>query len=194
MVVPFFSLQRAPGNVILKERLVGGLMLCCSLLILAGSVWLAWHVAREKRLDDAAFGKVAPTDSSHVYTDLEGNPFSLSSYRGKSVLVIAWASWCPQCAEQMDMIARIVPEVAPALPIIAINRKEDRGIIRDYLSIMGRHNALIYVIDVEDHFFKTSHGYAMPEYILYDAEGNERFRAHGTITPDELRQAVLPGV
>ena len=33
--------------------------------------------------------------------DIDGNETSLSSYRGKWVIVNYWATWCPPCIEEM---------------------------------------------------------------------------------------------
>ncbi len=37
-------------------------------------------------------------------TDLEGNPVSLSDYRGQVVLVNLWATWCPPCRAEMPTL------------------------------------------------------------------------------------------
>jgi thiol-disulfide isomerase/thioredoxin len=36
--------------------------------------------------------------------DLQGNPTSLASYRGKVVLVNNWATWCPPCKAEMPTL------------------------------------------------------------------------------------------
>lgn len=49
------------------------------------------------RMEKVQVGSVAP---DFTLPDAEGNPVSLSSFRGKYVLVDFWASWCPDCRKE----------------------------------------------------------------------------------------------
>lgn len=42
--------------------------------------------------------------------DQYGNSHSLSKYRGKTVLLIFWATWCPDCLEELPDIERLYQE------------------------------------------------------------------------------------
>jgi len=44
--------------------------------------------------------------ASHL-PDSEGNTVSLSSWRGKTVVVNFWATWCPPCREEMPGFSRL---------------------------------------------------------------------------------------
>ena len=33
--------------------------------------------------------------------DIEGNPVNISDFRGKSVVLVFWASWCPDCRAEV---------------------------------------------------------------------------------------------
>lgn len=50
-----------------------------------------------ERLANVQVGSVAP---DFTLPDVDGNPISLSSYRGKYVLVDFWAAWCPDCRKE----------------------------------------------------------------------------------------------
>ena len=49
------------------------------------------------RMEKVQVGSVAP---GFTLPDVDGNPVSLSSYRGKYVLVDFWAAWCPDCRKE----------------------------------------------------------------------------------------------
>mgnify|MGYP000930432667 CR=1 FL=1 len=42
--------------------------------------------------------------------DQYGNSHSLSKYKGKTVLLIFWATWCPDCLEELPDIERLYKE------------------------------------------------------------------------------------
>lgn len=55
-------------------------------------------------------------------TTLDGSPFRLRDHRGKVVVLVFWASWCPPCLEQVPsekaMVARFPPE---SFALIGVN-------------------------------------------------------------------------
>lgn len=55
------------------------------------------------RLDHLKVGEVAP---DFTLPDVDGNPVSLSSFRGQYVLVDFWASWCPDCRNENPNVVK----------------------------------------------------------------------------------------
>ncbi|MCC8198837.1 MAG: AhpC/TSA family protein [Tannerellaceae bacterium] len=50
-----------------------------------------------EQLESIQVGRVAP---DFTLPDTEGNPVSLSNFRGQYVLVDFWAAWCPHCRQE----------------------------------------------------------------------------------------------
>ena len=46
--------------------------------------------------------------------DIDGNPVSLSDFRGQSVVLVFWASWCPDCRAEVPDLKKMAAEADPA--------------------------------------------------------------------------------
>jgi len=68
-------------------------------------VLTAW-VARD-RFTPLGPGSRAP---AFTYANMEGDPVSLSDFRGKVVLLNVWATWCPPCRAEMPSMERLYRE------------------------------------------------------------------------------------
>jgi len=60
-----------------------------------------------QRLDNVQVGKAAP---AFTLPDTAGVPVSLSSFKGKYVLIDFWASWCPYCRRENPNVVRVFNE------------------------------------------------------------------------------------
>jgi len=68
------------------------------------------------------FGQEAP---DFTVTDIEGNKHSIKDYRGKNLMVIFWATWCPPCRAEIPHLIELRKEVSEDnLAIIAISSEE----------------------------------------------------------------------
>ena len=73
--------------------------------------------AQEEDLDakDAADllkpGTAAP---EFVLNDMDGNAVKMSQFRGKTVVLIFWASWCPDCRAEVPALKELQAKANPA--------------------------------------------------------------------------------
>ena len=64
-------------------------------------------------------GKPAP---EITLPNIEGGSMTLSSLRGKIVLLAFWASWCPRCEEELTFLQGVY-KTSPDIMVVAINQE-----------------------------------------------------------------------
>jgi peroxiredoxin len=80
-------------------------------------------------------GELAPDFEA---SDLQGNRFRLSDYRGKAVLLNFWASWCTSCAAEMPAIQESLDEHREhGFVVIAVNLGDRPETAQRYLEKRG---------------------------------------------------------
>ncbi len=70
--------------------------------------------------------------------DMSGNPVSLSSYRGKVVVVNFWASWCDPCREEMPSLAHLAMRLSKRRDIVllTVSVDEEKSAVTDTLAAL----------------------------------------------------------
>lgn len=68
--------------------------------------------------------------------DLDGEEVSLSDYRGKTILLNFWATWCKWCDAEMPDIQRLQEE-KDDLIVLAVNVMESRKKAQEYMEEGG---------------------------------------------------------
>jgi thiol-disulfide isomerase/thioredoxin len=119
------------------------------------------------------------------YTDIDGNPVLLGDYVGQKVVALAWASWCPSCADQLQIMGELV-ESNPDVVVLAFNRAEPVTTANQFLQFYGLSSQVELVLDPDDHFFQSIGGYSMPETVIFDESGQILHHKRGFISVDEL--------
>src|SRR5215475_15182573 len=83
-----------------------------------------------KRLAPLAHGEVAALTMATAplklpdlaFEDADGKPKRLSDFRGKTVLVNLWATWCVPCRKEMPALDELQAKLAgPNFEVVAIN-------------------------------------------------------------------------
>lgn len=66
---------------------------------------------------------------------INGSTVSLSSFKGKPVLINFWATWCPPCRGEMPIIQQIQDEYTPqGLQILEVNDAESLQNVKSFIT------------------------------------------------------------
>ena len=112
------------------------------------------------------------------FSSHDGKPLSLADFRGKTVLLNLWATWCAPCRAEMPALDRLQQEFGGAdFEVVAINidtNRLDRP--RAFLNEVGVKK-LAYYSDQSATIFadlkRAGKAFGMPTTLLIDAKGCE---------------------
>jgi len=103
--------------------------------------------------------------------DLNGNPVSLSDYRGKVVLFNIWATWCPPCVSEMPSMEKLHQNMkGEDFDILAVSIDESGA---DAVgSFMKKHKLNFTVLtDPKGTVNNQYHTTGIPESFIIDKNG-----------------------
>ncbi len=126
-------------------------------------------------------------EEGFTYTDLDGNPIQLAEYKGKPLIINAWATWTPFSKDELILFSKYKAEYGDAVTVLAINRMENVATIKAYLDFIGKPGGIVFLGDPTDNFYKSIQGYAMPETVFYDSEGIIVNHARGVLTEEDIK-------
>ena len=147
--------------------------------------------ALQKRNNTSAAQALLIEEKDKSFTDLEGNPIPTNSDFGNIIVVMSWASWCPQCGNDLNELGKLSQEYKDKkISIMAVNRGEDTYSAQRFLDTVHPPSELRIVLDRSDYYFSHSDGYAMPETIIFNKDGSIALHQRGDINVAEVKQVL----
>lgn len=133
-------------------------------------------------------GKPAPT---FVLPQLHapGKQFTPQEMKGKVWLLNAWASWCVACEAEHSVLMEL--SRLNIVPILGLDYKDKREAALAVLERRGNP----YVLTVSDTDGRTGidYGvYGVPETYVIDKQGIIQYKQIGPVTPQNLKEKILP--
>jgi thiol-disulfide isomerase/thioredoxin len=102
-----------------------------------------------------------------------------------------WASWSPYTERELPILNQLASTYeGKGVVAIALNRKEPRERANAYLAAFTTQPKVLYVIDETDAFYMSVGGYAMPETVIFDANGNIAWHHRGEISYELIQTEV----
>ena len=109
--------------------------------------------------------------------------------RGKVWLLNVWASWCVSCRVEHPLLVELAKTGTVAL--YGLNYKDKRDDAMQWLRERG--DPYLQSISDADGRVGIDYGvYGVPETFVIDREGVIRYKQIGPLTPESLRDTILP--
>jgi thiol-disulfide isomerase/thioredoxin len=112
-----------------------------------------------------------PPAPSFTVQGLNGGTISSDSYRGDTLLLQFWATWCPYCKRDQHALDNIASEYASkGVSVLAIDIGESAETVRQYLQANPR--SVSVALDPDHSVASQFGGGGVPHYVVIDRNGN----------------------
>ena len=148
--------------------------------------------------------KVEPKEGSLApdfeISDFEAARHRLSDYRGKTVYVNFWATWCLPCLKEMPDIQELRDRHGDDLAVITVNRAEPLSRAQPYFANIKKLNGeqglsfTVNGMDPDDTLYDEYRGLGMPVSVFIDANGKVVKVYNGLISLDIMEESVAEAV
>lgn len=146
------------------------------LVVLSMSSW-----AEEPPLSHTMTSVTPPIPTpDFTLSDMDGEPHSLSDYRGKVVMLNFWATWCPPCKREMPSMERLYSKLKDrGFEVVAVNQFEDPDLVFEFTGRLSLPPTFPILFDRDSRVAEIFKVRGLPTTYLLDKEGNIRYRAIG---------------
>ncbi len=146
--------------------------------LLAYTLWSGLSGRGDVQTPSQLVGKPAP---GFALKSFGGEEVRLSDFRGKTVLVNFWASWCHPCREEAPVLEKTYISLAGRqIEFIGINIMDDRKNAEEYVKSFG--GTFVNVYDPENRVHLDYGVGGVPETFFVNAEGTVTGRHRGPLT------------
>jgi len=122
--------------------------------------------------------------------NLDGQSISLSDFRGKTVLLNFWTTWCPPCVSEMPYLQQVYEEWSEkGLAVLAINIGENPTEVKGFLQA---HNlSLPVLLDTKENAARKYNITGIPTSFFIDSDGIIRVKIIGAFPSKEVIETHL---
>jgi len=156
--------------------------------VTGGVIW--WLGAGSGEVTEEVAGPVYDSAPAFSLKTYDGQVVTLDTHSGQTRVINLWSTWCPFCVDELPEFAELQKRY-PDIVVIAINRAEIPRTALGYIeNTLGSRDSLLWLDDPEDSYYQAIGGFAMPETLFVDGDGNIRVHKRGPIKLDEMSQII----
>ena len=152
---------------------------------------IRWNMHHDQReVLSPLIGKPAPQFSLPVFGETS-RKYGNVDLKGKPYLINVFASWCVACRDEHPLL--MAEGARLGVPLVGLNYKDEPADAQRWLAQFGNPYDTV-IVDYDGRAAIDFGVYGAPETFLVDATGIIRYQRIGPITPDALRDELLPAI
>ena len=177
------------------KLLIGAAAALVVITLIAGGAYWATNTARETEAPaPAPPATAAPSEKGFAFSALEtprelpelrfidgqGREMTLEEFKGKTILLNIWATWCVPCREEMPALDRLQAKLGgPGFEVVPLSiDREGLPVVKAFYEELGLKALGIYV-DQSGKANRQLGAVGIPTTLLVDREGRELGRTLG---------------
>ena len=146
----------------------------------AGNPYQGFATGQMAKLEFGSAGQPIPAGT---FTDADNTPQTLEIFKGKTILVNYWATWCPPCEKEMPSLGALqTARASDSFEVVAlsVDSPEDAEYAKRRLTELGAANIAFRHAPMDNGDVIYGAGVrGFPTTILYSADGLEIARLAG---------------
>lgn len=139
--------------------------------------------------DSALMAREFPAFEASTLRD-ENRRVDQTLLTGEVTLVNVWGEWCPACKQEMPQLLELADN---NIRMVGINYRDTRAKGLEFLSEFGDPFE-VNIFDPDGSLGFDLGVYGAPETFLVDADGVIRYHHKGYVSPEDVRERILPEV
>ncbi len=166
-----------------------------SILLAVGSILIISAIVIASSSKSATQSVVPPRIGSALgnfsLIDVHGNTVHLSDYKGKTVLINAWATWCPPYKAEMPLLNRYYQShTKDNFVLLAVNAGDSQNEATSFANQNGL--AFPVLLDPGTQLLNQLVINSFPTSILIGRDGNVKTIHIGMFTPESIEAELTP--
>ena len=160
-------------------------------LIVGGLVYLG-YASLQQRITRTKAPPITVSSAAPqiVLTDLSGNSFDTSSFRGKVLVVNFWAAWCAPCTAEIPQFVTLQEKYRQqGLQVLGISLDDSEDVLRKFY----RDHKMNYPVAAGD--LKSADAYGgvpgLPTTYIYGRDGRLESRLVGATDFETLEKQII---
>lgn len=132
-----------------------------------------------------------PADANVVFQDDSGKRLTEKDFTGKPTVYYAWASWCPDCQQELPILNTLKEKYADKVEFVGVAMISQKEPIENGKKYLKEHSlSLNYYADVDSSFQKYHKIIEIPTLIFTDKDGKIIKKVSGVKTEAELESLI----